>query len=454
MTPTATILVGDVLERMADLPPASVQLCVSSPPYYALRSYLPADHPDKAREMGSECSLDCLGWATCAPCGTCWVCHQVAVLAAVRRVLRPDGVCWWNVGDSYACTPNGRSAADTKAAGNDDRTFRDKPACGINSGLKPKDMCLAPSRLALALQADGWWVRSMCPWVKRSAMPSSVTDRPSTSLEWMIMLTPSARYFYDQEAVRRATVPDPRDQRWGQTAETSRHGHEVDAEQGMMQTRTQANGYVRMSNPSGRNLRDSDWWFDSVGMLLRDEVLGFDVVSEPSREAHYASYPRRLLREIIASGTPEVGVCGECGAPWVRVVEKGALVADAPGYKPRGRVRGGDGFVKNGLKPAGETQGHPNHHYEAHTLGWRPTCPHTSAPRVPATVLDPFAGTGTTLAAALEYGRSAVGIELSEEYAAIARRRLAGVEAQPLLPLTPAPAPPTREEQGALVMEE
>lgn len=198
---TVRILIGDVFARLADLPDESVHMCVTSPPYWGLRDY------GVDGQIGMEPTL------------SEHLAVMVDVFREVRRVLRNDGTCWLNYGDCYATAPNGRSAADTKATGNDDRTFRDKPFSTVgpiqersNGGegqhfdrrggvLKPKDLCMVPNRLAIALQDDGWWVRSEIIWAKPNPMPESVTDRPATAHEKMWLLTKSARYWYDAEAV-------------------------------------------------------------------------------------------------------------------------------------------------------------------------------------------------------------------------------------------------------------
>lgn len=211
------ILQGDVREMLKTLEPDSVDCVVTSPPYWGLRSYLPDDHPNKHLEIGSEPTLA----------------EHLAVLLEVcrdvRRVLKPAGTFWLNYGDCYATAPNGRSAAATKAAGGDDRTFRDKPfstvgpiyvpnhEAGDRRGgdckqrthdvgekphtgrivaggyLKPKDLCMIPNRLAIALQDDGWFVRSEIIWGKNNPMPdSSGKFRPSTAHEKIFLLAKDA----------------------------------------------------------------------------------------------------------------------------------------------------------------------------------------------------------------------------------------------------------------------
>lgn len=224
---TVRILVGDVREQLKTLPADSVNLVVTSPPYWALRDYgtatwhggdpacehrSPTMHSgrDEERAMlaGSAATnsaqlLNAVSAGKCGKCGAIRVDSQlgleptpqehvaamVEVFREVKRVLRADGVCFVNYGDSYAGTVNGRSAADTKAGGGDDRTFRDKPINNCVGGLKEKDLCLVPERFVLAMQEDGWWVRSRFPWLKRSAMPESISDRPATATEYFFMFT-------------------------------------------------------------------------------------------------------------------------------------------------------------------------------------------------------------------------------------------------------------------------
>jgi DNA modification methylase len=201
------ILLGDVRERLAELPADHFDCVVTSPPYWGLRDYGIAGQVGLEASLGEHLSL------------------MVDVFRHVRRVLKPSGTLWVNYGDCYATSPNGRSAAETKAAGGDDRTFRDKPMSTVGpiyerghstsrgprgddsaprtatmpdgrvvagGTLKPKDLCMVPNRLAIALQDDGWWVRSEIIWAKPNAMPdSSGRFRPATAHEKFFLLTKS-----------------------------------------------------------------------------------------------------------------------------------------------------------------------------------------------------------------------------------------------------------------------
>lgn len=207
---TIRILKGDVREVLKTLPEESVDTVITSPPYWGLRNY------GIAGQIGLEPTL------------AEHLQVMVEVFREIRRVLKSSGNVFLNYGDCYATTPNGRSAAATKAAGNDDRTFRDKPFSTIgpiepvskskniprDSGrwgggnnpatgyLKPKDLCLIPNRLAIALQEDGWWVRSEIIWGKNNPMPDSAGKyRPSTAHEKIFLLSKTGKMFYNPEAV-------------------------------------------------------------------------------------------------------------------------------------------------------------------------------------------------------------------------------------------------------------
>lgn len=364
---TVSILIGDVFDRLAELPADHFDCVLTSPPYWGLRSYLDPDNPNKRLEIGCEPSLG----------------EHMEIMVefcrAVRRVLKPSGVFWLNYGDCYATAPNGRSAADTKAAGKDDRTFRDKPHSTVgpiyrggppsakstlrgnghvgggpklrslppvqmrsNGGegqhhdrrggvLKSKDLCLIPQRLAIALQDDGWWVRSLLPWVKRNGMPESVRDRPASGVEYVIMLTKSERYAYDADAVRRKCAQE-------EDANTFRGGSYVGGEPGRRKVRGnhRRDSFARDHKATagdhgqkpqhcaeredvayrrgeGRNFRNTDLFFDSIetpfGLISAADgtPLALDVCPQGFKEAHFATFPERLALPLLLAGNPLKG---------------------------------------------------------------------------------------------------------------------------------------------------
>lgn len=358
------IMVGDCIKALALIPDDSIHCIVTSPPYWGLRDY------GVAGQLG------------CEPSMAEHLEAMVGVFRELRRVLRPDGTVWVNYGDCYAAVPNGRSAEATKAAGKDDRTFRDKPFSTVGpidrrkeiprgSGrwgggnnpaqgyLKPKDLCMIPNRLAIALQDDGWWVRSEIIWHKTNPMPESVLDRPGVSHEKIFLLSKSPKYYYDADAVRQ-----PREQ--DEDAEGFRGGANVhNATDNDTAGKRQARGNKRVDSENaeahakadkqrghGRRHAGFNARWDKMsreeqiknGRHLRN-VWSFG--TKPFRDAHFATFPVKLPEICIKAGCPQGG-----------------------------------------------------------------------------TVLDPFGGAGTTALAAQQLHRNAILIELNPKYAAIAHRRL------------------------------
>lgn len=316
-----SIYVGDVREQLALLPPDHYDCVVCSPPYWGLRSYLPDDHVDKHKELGLEPTL-----------GE-HLAVMVDVFRAVRRVLKPTGTLWLNYGDCYATLVNGRSAADTKAAGNDDRTFRDKPFSTIGGVLKAKDLCMVPNRLAIALQEAGWWVRSEIIWGKPNPMPdSSGKYRPSTAHEKIFMLTKSGKGFYDADAV---SLPVS-------AATNARVSQEVEKQIGSARAngggKTNGNmkAVVRKQDGHGRRhdgfndryfggkvaeagsgIRNNESMDAALAIMpdtryLRNyepaPLASWVIGTSPFSEAHFATFPPELAERCIKAGCPEGGL--------------------------------------------------------------------------------------------------------------------------------------------------
>lgn len=250
--------------------------------------------------------------------------------------------------------------------------------------LKAKDDVAIPSLVALALRMDGWYLRSDIVWAKPNPMPESVTDRPTRSHEYIFLLSKSERYFYDADAIRETAQAPPVERPHSGSMRSS------DLETYGL-TRGKSN--PSCSNPNGRNKRDV-----------------WTVNSEPISDAHFATFPRKLIEPCILAGTSERGCCSECGAPWVRVTENTPMViARSTRTHPLGRTRASGTM----LQPP-----------KSVTTGWQPSCSH-DAPTVPCLVLDPFIGSGTTGIVAEKFGRRWVGLDLSDDYIAIAQKRTA-----------------------------
>lgn len=360
-----TILIGDVRDRLRDMPADSVDCVVTSPPYWGLRDYGVDGQIGLEPTLGEHLSV------------------MVDVFEEVRRVLKPTGTLWLNYGDCYATSPNGRSAADTKAAGTDDRTFRDKPFSTIQGVLKAKDLCMVPNRLAIALQEAGWWVRSEIVWAKPNPMPESINDRPATSHEKIFLLSRAPRYHYDADAVRQGRTS-------GEDANTFRGGAYTGGDtdnattgkrkvRGNKQIAT-AESAAKAGGSSGRRMAGFNERWDAKEKALRASALAprhaghishtgieqtprgegrnlrnyepapvqvWPIATRPFSEAHFATFPPELAERCLQAGCPAGG-----------------------------------------------------------------------------TVLDPFGGAGTTALVADRMGLDCTIIELNPEYAEIARRRI------------------------------
>jgi len=302
---TGSILVGNVLDVLPTIPDQSVHCVVTSPPYWGLRDY----------GVNGQLGLE--------PTPDEYVANMVRVFAEVRRVLRDDGTLWLNLGDSYAGGGNNRgnnSPISEKQGSNAGAigqcAMHAKNADCRSIGLKPKDLVGIPWRVAFALQADGWYLRSDIIWAKPNPMPESVTDRPTKAHEYVFLMSKSARYWYDADAVKETGT--------GQAPGNS--------------------GPHKYADMSGFHKH-----LGSIGpRTTRNRRTVWTIVTQPYHEAHFATYPEKLVELCVLAGCPVGG-----------------------------------------------------------------------------TVLDPFAGSGTTGAVAYRLGREFVGIELNPEYAEMAERLIA-----------------------------
>lgn len=361
---TSTILLGDVFEQLATLPDASVHCVVTSPPYWGLRDYgtgrwdggdpncphsykaggtnasTLGDYNNVLTAAAIERKVMEYGHATyrseCKKCGARRVDRQigleesaaeyidkmVAVFRDVRRVLRDDGTCWVNIGDSYAGKAGGGQGATGQRA---TRTFTATTITKRGSDIKPKDLVGIPWLLAFALRADGWHLRSEVIWHKPNPMPESVSDRPTTAHERIFLLTKSPDYYYDADAIKEPVSG---------TAHSRGKGLHPKCDDGSAPIRARANTSFSAA------VRDL--------VSERNKRSVWTVPSQSYSGAHFATFPPRLIEPCILAGCPVGG-----------------------------------------------------------------------------TVLDPFAGSGTTACVAREHGRNAVLIELNPSYATLARERIA-----------------------------
>lgn len=293
---TTKILIGDALEQLRTLPADSIDCCVTSPPYWGLRDY------GVVGQLGME------------PTYQQHVSAMVAVFEEVRRVLKPTGTCWMNYGDSYATTPNGKSAAAYKADGSDDRTFRDKPFSTIQGVLKSKDLCGIPWRVAFGLQDAGWYLRQDIIWAKPNPMPESITDRCTKSHEYMFLLAKSARYHFDADAIAEPIS----------AASVARLSQNVEAQKGSDRVPGKTNGPMKAvgkgnaktfrggtyvggnldnSEPRGRDSHGNEP--NESGMRNKRSV--WTIATQPFSEAHFATFPPALIEPCILAGCPVGG---------------------------------------------------------------------------------------------------------------------------------------------------
>ncbi len=307
---------------------------------------------------------------------------MVALFREVRRVLRDDGTLWLNYGDRYAS--GGRHEEPHKYASAD----AEKPTRPQVRSLKPKDLVGMPWRVAFGLQAEGWYLRSDIIWHKPNPMPESVTDRPTKAHEYIFLLSKSQKYFYDADAVREAHAEPERGH-----GERERNNWSIDGNRGSKPTK-------REYNPAGRNLRDV-----------------WTIVTQPMPDAHFATFPVKLVEPCIKAGTSEKGCCVVTGKPLKRILKQVNPNAITSGRRDlQNKQQANEGRLSL-QRPTGITQDQVG---VWATVGWEDS---ENGGTKPCAVFDPFMGAGTTMIVAEQLGRAAIGIELNPKYVEIAMRR-------------------------------
>ncbi len=401
------IVCGDCLDVMADMPDGCVDMCVTSPPYWGLRDY------GVEGQIGLEETPER------------FVAKMVAVFAEVKRVLADHGTLWLNLGDSYNQGNKGNSGelsfsckqATNKGSHATRRGRNLAPNRKGIPGLKPKDLIGIPWRVALALQADGWYLRSDIIWHKPNPMPESCQDRPTKAHEYLFLLSKRPKYFYDAEAVRE-----------GVTGNAHARGHGINPKA------------IQGAHGSKQNASFSGSVNEVVG--ARNKRTVWTISTQAMSAAHFSTYPEKLVTPCILAGTSAAGHCPACGRPWERVVARNTMVID----------RSSRTHSKGRTRSSGTMISPP----ESTTIGWWPTCrcfgrwyvyryrdpldgdkwrsmrywrSGKHPPLRPGLVLDPFGGTGTTGVVAAKNRRRYILIELNADYIRdIGQPRLNSVE--------------------------
>jgi DNA modification methylase len=267
------ILHGDCRDVLRTLPDASVQCCVSSPPYYGLRDY------GVAGQIGLEASPDE------------YVAEMVGVFREVRRVLRDDGTLWLNIGDSYASSQSnngGCSPRSTLSGGGgryrdgskNEAQYDNRTSRRLDHGAKPKDLLGIPWMLAFALRADGWWLRSDIIWAKLNPMPESVGDRPTSAHEHVFLLTKRSTYFYDSKAIEEEASPSSFERWKGGTSRVNASA------QGMNVALGKGANSCGVREDGTRNARNV-----------------WTIASHPFSGSHFATMPPDLAERCIKAGS-------------------------------------------------------------------------------------------------------------------------------------------------------
>ena len=511
---TARIINADVFDALPTLAPGSVDCVITSPPYYQLRDYgtgtweggndPECEHKVRGPAGMASCGLRHPGVGTGAVnhaqegyrdlCGKCgarrvdkqlgmeatveeYIARLVEVFRLVRAVMAPWGVAFVNIGDTYSNGNSGEMVRNS-SGGVGKGEFPDDYQQGYTtanpgrsrghaarmraSGIPPGNLCLVPQRLAIALQGDGWLVRSVIVWQKSSPMPQSLAGwawrrcrqkicKAEQSFSYGLgqacghggMRIPLASGGVQQaDKAQWADCPGCpkckdhggyvlRRGSWRPTSSwepilmlAKQSGYYADGES----VKTPSQGYTPREfgrkDPSAYglseltgNMAPGVLWQDDGGANARDVLR---IAAEPLSERHYAAFPTALVEWCLRAGTSAKGHCPACGAPWARVIE-------ATRYEPP--------VVAVGVRNVDASRGDKtrklcgsdyNESVRSETLGWRPTCSHDDLPPRAPLVLDPFAGSGRVGVACARLGCDFVGVELSESYCRLAERLCRG----------------------------
>lgn len=321
------IYCGNAPDILRQLPDELVQCVVTSPPYWGLRDYGlkpiiwddhngcehewhdgPKCHDDgqhkgtkygargirkktRERTMAGRFCIHCNAWRGSLghePTIKLYISHLVQIFQEIRRILKKDGTVWLNLGDSYATHnakgPHGGQFGKPIKKGFDDIFRKDIKAGARHEGLKEKDICMIPARLALALQADGWWLRSDIIWAKPNPMPESVTDRPTKAHEYIFLLTKNQKYYYDSEAIREDSIDD----------------------KSYTEKKPRNPGKIHNYDPKNYGMsigKDNKLTITGKSYPKRNKRSVWTISTYPYPKAHFATFPEALVEPCILAGS-------------------------------------------------------------------------------------------------------------------------------------------------------
>lgn len=506
---TAIFLQGNARDVLAGVPSDFFHCVVTSPPYFGLRSYeggmevwdgdancrhewldlyrKPEHRAGESNPSKEYYTKDTGNWqngrsATCSRCGawrgqlgaepspSLYVIHLVEIMREVRRVLRPDGVVWLNIGDSWAGSGGAHKPEHANPGLSKSAARCGRPLGGATyDGIKSLDVVLIPEQLALAVRADGWYVRSALIWAKGVSCSEEFNGNPMpesvNGWRWERHRVKVGNNGRGREPFRAAANGPGREQsdhdgrdfqgdavwrdcpgcekctphggyvlRKGNWRPTDSYEHilmltktdsyfcdrEAVLERGVYpagERRPGGDGHKSLAAGSRTTggLQDKDWEGNG-GRNLRSVLM---IPTSGFKGAHFAVFPPSLVLPLVKAATSEKGCCPECGSPYARVVDRKRMV---DGEKV---IAGGWPVDEAGrLGPQGV--GHWRISVRSRTLGWLPTCSCTSGlPPDPCRVLDPFSGSGTTALVCERLGLDSVNVDTSGEYIKLAETRLA-----------------------------
>lgn len=432
------IIIGDSYVILQAMETASVDCVVTSPPYYALRDYgLP-------KTKWPACELRIMyGFAPIEiPAMECclglesdplqFVAHLVLIFEQIKRVLKPWGTCWVNMGDTYATRAGAQ--VEQSIRGNDNFINQGQNAGRSRKppqGLKVKDMMGVPWMMAFALRSAGWWLRSDIIWYKENAMPESVRDRPTKAHEYFFLLTKRKKYFYDADAIREPHLPQSIERAARARSATHKNVNGAPGQSPHTMLRPKSNENLNRPRPNATDHnREKRTPLEALDAGEALHVAGsnkrtvWNIPTKAFKGAHFATFPDALITPCILAGTSQHGNCAKCGKPYTRIAKYNIIPTSkaAKTFVVDERDHGAD---ENDQGSNRQRDGHKSGHItEVLTKGWAKPCKCDTDQIVRPLVLDPFIGSGTTAAVAKLLSCDFIGIDLAGHYEKLRTKRL------------------------------